>query len=468
MRRLRRGANPPGANRRHEPAGSCNSALDSSAGLRILLVPVRVIRFDNPGFDRFLHRLDRRSEPDPAVERTVRTILDAVRLEGDRAVLRYTVEFGGPKLTPRRIRVTDAEIAAAGSDVPADVKRALRAVHRNVRAFARRSLRKDWSMRNGQGARVGERFDPFDRVGIYVPGGTAPLVSTAIMTVTLAAVAGVPEIAVTSPAGLDGSLNSALLFALELAGATEIHRIGGAQAIAALAFGTRTLRPVQKVFGPGNAYVVEAKRQVFGRIGVDLLPGPSEILVIADAGANPAWIAADLLAQAEHGKGSLALVASDSAPFLASVAAELERQASTLGRATHLGPVLQHGTHLILTRDLDAAVDLANRFAPEHLTLATRNPRQLATRIRTAGAIFLGHWSPVAAGDFAAGPSHELPTGGAGKAFPGLTTDMFQRRTSLVELDARSLARTAPLVEAIARVEGLDAHARSATIRVQS
>jgi len=427
---------------------------------------VRIHRSSDPDFEEFLSQLDRTGEPDPAVERTVREVLAAVRKEGDRALLRFTRKFGGPTLVAAGIPVTAEETAAARSRVPAAVRTALRLAHRNVRAFARKGLRRSWSMRNAQGARVGERFDPFDRVGIYVPGGTAPLVSTAIMTVTLAAAAGVPEIVVTTPAGPDGRVNDALLCALDLAGATEIHRVGGAQAIAALAFGTDTIRPVRKVFGPGNAFVVEAKRQVFGRVAVDLLPGPSEILVIADRHANPDWIAADLLAQAEHGKGSLALLVSDSLSLLRAVERATRRQAEALSRAAHLGPVLASGTHLIHARSLAAAVEIANRFAPEHLTLAVRDPERWAPSVRTAGAIFLGEWSPVAAGDFVVGPSHELPTGGAGKAFPGLTVDMFQRRTSLVRLDRRSLARTAPVVAAIAAVEGLDAHARSATIRL--
>lgn len=426
---------------------------------------MRIFRYSQPDFDARIAALDRASEPEPAVEKTVAQILAAVRAEGDKALVRYTAKFGGPNLDAARIPVTRQEMDDALRSMPPPLKRALRLAHSNVRAFARRSLRKNWSTKNAQGATVGERFDPFGRVGIYIPGGTAPLVSSAIMTVTLAAVAGVPEIVVATPAGPDGTIHPALLAALSLAGATEVYRVGGAQAIAALAFGTATIRPVVKIFGPGNAYVVEAKRQVFGKVAIDLLPGPSEILVIADSSANPAWIAADLLAQAEHGKGSLAVLLTDSDAIVRGVEKEIAAQLATLSRSSHLLPVLDSGTWLIRVRNLQQAVDIANGFAPEHLSLVARKEKSLAAQIRTSGAIFLGAHSPVAAGDFAAGPSHELPTGGAGKSFAGLTVDQFQRRTSVVRFTPVAIRRTAPIVSAFAAAEGLDAHARSATIR---
>jgi histidinol dehydrogenase len=345
-------------------------------------------------------------------------------------------------------------------------RRALRAAHANVTSFARRSLRRSWSGRNAQGAKVGERFDPFRRVGIYVPGGTAPLVSTALMTCTLAAAAGVPEIVAVSPAGPDGKLNTALLAALHLAGATEVYRVGGAQAVAALACGTRTIRPVAKIFGPGNSYVVEAKRQLFGRVAVDLLPGPSEILVIADRTANPAWVAADLLAQAEHGRDSVAVMLTDSARTLEAVAREVEAQSALLPRGDILRESLQGGA-LVLVRNLAEAAAIAEAFSCEHVSLQVAQPGRLADRLHTSGAIFLGGWSPVAAGDFLAGPSHELPTGGAGKSFPGLTVDQFQRRTSIVEFNRAALAKSAPIISTFAALEGLAAHGRSADLRLE-
>ena len=422
---------------------------------------MRVLRFSDPDFSHALSALKRSAEADPEVQNTVREILQTVRKSGDTALLEYTQKFGGPKLAASDLHVTKAP------KVDAATKEAIAIAHANVLAFARRSLRANWTMKNAQGGMVGERYDAFQRVGIYVPGGTAPLVSTAVMTVTLAAAAGVPEIVVTTPAGADGKVNDALLFALQYCGATEVYRLGGAQAIAALAYGTESIREAQKIFGPGNAYVVEAKRQVFGKVAIDLLPGPSEILVLADATANPSWIAADLLAQAEHGKGSSILFLTNSAKLLKSVEAAISLQLATLQRQDHLAGVLDQGCALILVKSLKEAIAIANDFAPEHISLATKDDDAIASQIRTSGAIFLGGWSPVAAGDFLAGPSHTLPTGGAGKSFPGLTVDMFQRRTSLVRLDAKSLKKSVPTIMRFSEIEGLGAHGRSAQIRFE-
>jgi len=420
---------------------------------------MRILRHTDADFSTAIADLQRSAEPHPQVLATVREILAAVREKGDAALLDYTEQFGGPRLTAAELRVR------ATPRVDAATRAAVRTAHANVFAFAQKSLRRSWTMKNAQGGVVGERFDPFPRVGIYVPGGTAPLVSTAVMTCTLAQAAGCPEIVVATPSDRDGRVNAALLHALRVAGATEIYRVGGAQAIAALAYGTASIRPVQKIFGPGNAYVVEAKRQVFGRVAIDLLPGPSEILVLADASAHPAWIAADLLAQAEHGKNSVMLFLTPSAPLLRAVEHEIAVQLAQLSRQEHLRPVLEKDAVLILVKSLAQGVALANAFAPEHLSLVTRDDARIAASIRTAGAIFLGGYSPVAAGDFLAGPSHTLPTGGAGKSFPGLTADMFQRRTSVVRLDARSLKKSVGVIAQFGALEGLDAHARSATIR---
>lgn len=427
---------------------------------------MRIIRPRDKNYARFLRSLDRRAVPSPAVEKTVRDIVSAVAKDGDAAVLRLTRKFGGPKMTAARLRVPAGDLSAAWRGLEAPTRRALLAAHTNIRKFAAQSLRRPWSTRNTQGARTGERFDPFRRVGIYVPGGSAPLVSTALMTCTFAAAAGVKQIVAVTPAGPDGDISPALLAALHLAGATEVYRVGGAQAVAALALGTKSIAPVDKIFGPGNRYVVEAKRQLFGRVAVDLLPGPSEVLVIADRTANPSWIAADLLAQAEHGADSAAILITDAPAILAATAREVEKQARTLPRGKILRASLKNAA-LVLVRSLDEAVDLANAYASEHVSLQVKNPRALAPQLTTSGAIFLGGYSPVAVGDFLAGPSHELPTGGAGKSFAGLTADQFQRRTSLVELDRGSLAKSVPMVEAFARVEGLDAHGRSARIRLE-
>jgi histidinol dehydrogenase len=315
---------------------------------------------------------------------------------------------------------------------------------------------------------VGEKFDPFQRVGIYVPGGTAPLVSTALMTITLARVAGCPEIVVCTPAGRDGTINRALLFAARTAGATEIYKVGGAQAIAAMAYGTKTIRPVQKIFGPGNAYVVAAKRLVVGYVAIDLLPGPSELLVLADETGNAKFIAADLLAQAEHGSvHERVWLVTPSKKLLNAVEKQIAKQLARLPRAEFIRRALENNGWLIQVDTMDAGISLANQLAPEHCEVMTRKARELSRKIMTAGAIFLGGYSPTVLGDYVAGPSHTLPTGGAGASFAGLTVDQFQRRTSVVSYDRASVKRALKSVKQFAAMEGLEAHARSAAIRIE-
>jgi histidinol dehydrogenase len=427
---------------------------------------VQILRPKDKAYRRGIESLKRSYEADPAVRATVEEILAAVAKEGDEALLRYTKKFGGPDIAPYQIPVTPLEISEACNALPVETRKAIDAARSNVRAFAKRSLRKSWFMKNRQGAITGERFDPFQRVGIYIPGGTAPLVSTAVMTCTLAEAAGVPEIVAVTPAGPDGKVHPALLAALSRCGATEIYRVGGAQAIAALAHGTKTILPVQKIFGPGNSYVVEAKRQVFGKVAIDLLPGPSEVLVIADKTAKPDWVAADLLAQAEHGHGSQAILVTDSEKILTGVEKAVEKQTKLSKRPAELAKALKN-TKLILVEDMDAAIRIANEYASEHVAIATEAPGEIALQLRTSGAIFLGGLSPVVGGDFLAGPSHELPTGGAGRSFAGLTADQFQRRTSVVMFDEDSLRASLPHIETFSAIEGLDAHGRSASIRLK-
>ena len=422
---------------------------------------MRILRHSDADFFKQIAELQRFAEADPAVQSTVTEILQAVRTQGDQALLAYNERFGGPRLKSSELRVMEV------ANSPTATRDAIAIARANVLAFARQSLRESWTMKNAQGGTVGERFDPFQRVGIYVPGGTAPLVSTAVMTVTLAAAAGVPEIVVTTPSDSFGQINSDLLFALQFCGATEVYRVGGAQAVAALAYGTPSIAPVRKIFGPGNAFVVEAKRQVFGRVAIDLLPGPSEILVIGDASADASWIAADLLAQAEHGKGSGILFLTNSSKLLKAVERQILEQLETLSRRAHLLGVLEASCTLILVKTLRDAVRLANDFAPEHVSVVTRENEAIAAQLQTSGAIFLGGHSPVAAGDFLAGPSHTLPTGGAGRSFAGLTVEMFQRRTSVVQLDPQSLKKSLPTIQKFSEIEGLDAHGRSASIRFE-
>jgi histidinol dehydrogenase len=403
---------------------------------------------------------------DRTIEERTRAILEAVQARGDDALVELTERFDGARLETEQLAVTQAELMSASLRADESLRAAVNEAGKNIAAFARKSRRRNWRTRNSHGAIVGERFDPFARVGVYIPGGAAPLVSTALMTIVLARVAGCPEIVVCTPCGKDGRVNSALLFAAWTAGATEIFRVGGAQAIAAMAYGTKTIRRVQKIFGPGNAYVVTAKRLVVGHVAIDLLPGPSELLVLADETANPRFVAADMLAQAEHGSGHERVwLVTTSARLLNAVAKEIARQSAKLARRKYIQRALDNNGWLILVKTLASAVALTNQLAPEHCEVMTRRAAALSDDIVTAGAIFLGPFSPTVLGDYVAGPSHTLPTGGAGASFAGLTVDQFQRRTSVVEYNRASLKRALPAVRKFAEVEGLDAHAQSAAIR---
>lgn len=430
---------------------------------------MRVVRYSDRQYEQRLRQLTAPSSLfDPGIEQRVRDIADGVRDKGDEALQAYTQRFDGARLTPDQFRVTAAELNAAAAAADPSLRAALKLADKNVAAYARRCLRKSWQSRNAQGAVVGEKFDPFQRVGIYVPGGAAPLVSTVIMTVSLARVAGCPEIVVCTPCRADGSVNPDLLFAAKAAGATEIYRIGGAQAIAAMAFGTPRIPRVQKIFGPGNAYVVAAKRLLVGYVAIDLLPGPSELLVLADDSADPRFIAIDLLAQAEHGSGHERVwLVTPSGRLLRAVEKEITRQLPQQPRRNLIQQVLQRDTWLIQTRTLDDAIALTNQLAPEHLEVMTRRPAAVVKRLTTAGAIFVGPHTPTVLGDYVAGPSHTLPTGGAGRSFPGLTADMFQRRTSVVQYNKTALRKSLKAVETFAKAEGLSSHGESARIRLR-
>lgn len=428
---------------------------------------MKVLRHTDANFAGRLRELTAASSLfDSEIEQRTRAILLDVYERGDDALLEFTEKFDGAKLATEQLAVTQAELMAASLKADASLRAAVAEAEKNIANFAKKSLRKNWQTKNSHGASVGEKFDPFQRVGVYIPGGTAPLVSTALMTITLAQVAGCPEIVVCTPCGKDGSINPALLFAARAAGATEIYRVGGAQAIAALAYGTNTIRRVQKIFGPGNAYVVAAKRLLVGHVAIDLLPGPSELLVLADDTANPKFIAADMLAQAEHGSGHERVWLVITSPkILKAVESQIAKQMPKLARREFIQRALQNNGWLIQVKSLADAVAVANQLAPEHCEVMARNPRKLSEGILTAGAIFLGPWSPTVLGDYVAGPSHTLPTGGAGASFAGLTVDQFQRRTSLVEYNRASLKKALPAVKKFAELEGLGAHGHSAEIR---
>ena len=403
---------------------------------------------------------------DAEIEQCTKAILHEVFMRGDDAVLEFTEKFDGAKLTAEQLAVTQAELFNASLVADESLRAAVAEAGANIAGFARKSLRKGWSAKNSNGASVGEKFDPFTRVGVYIPGGTAPLVSTALMTITLAKVAGCREIVVTTPCGKDGSINPAILFAARTAGATEIYRVGGAQAVAAMAYGTRTIRRVQKIFGPGNAYVSMAKRLLVGRVAIDLLAGPSDLLVLADDTANAKFVASDMLAQAEHGSGHERVwLVTTSAKVLTAVEKEIARQLPKCSRRDLIRRVLERNVWLIQVAGLAEAVALANQIAPEHCEVITRDARKVSAGIITAGAIFLGNWSPTVLGDYIAGPSHVLPTDGAGASFAGLTVDQFQRRTSVVEYNRASLKKALKGVKKFAELEGLDAHGKSAEVR---
>ena len=412
--------------------------------------------------------LARSAFPEEA-EKAAAEVLAAIRAEGDAAVARYVAKFEGAHLTPKRFRVTDKELAAAEAAVAPDLKRAVKDAYARVMRFSKASLRKPWTMKTPKGGTAGEFFSPMDRVGVYVPGGTAPLASTSVMTVTLAAAAGVKEIVACTPAGPTGTPNPVLLYALKLAGATEVYRVGGIQAIGLMAFGTKTVKKVQKIVGPGNAYVTAAKRQVYGYVGIDQVAGPSEIAVLADGTVSAQWVAADLLSQAEHGSGwEKSLLVTQSKAFAEEVKRALLAQTATLSRKALIQRVIDRdGILFAVTPTVEEGLELVNRFAPEHFEIMCKDAMKLMKGVRSAGAVFAGAWTPESAGDFVAGPSHVLPTGGAANMFNGLTPDDFRRRHSFVAFTKGDLAQTKSTIEAFARVEGLDAHGRAATIRFE-
>ena len=432
-------------------------------------LPVPVVKWSphlpSPEVETFL----RRPALDPAALDTARRVVDAVRAEGDSAVSRFTLEFNHCDLPPSRFAVSREERAAASEAVDLPFKRVASEIFSRVMHFGKAGMRKDWSMNTPKGGVLGELFIPIQRVGCYIPGGTAPLASTALMTVTLAKAAGVPEIVACTPCGPDGTVDPHLVHALEVAGATEIYRVGGIQAIGAMAYGTQTIRPVLKIVGPGGPYVAAAKKLVYGDVDLDMVAGPSEIAVLADETARPEHIAADLLSQLEHGSGhEKALFATPYVTLANRVLADMDRLSANLPKRAHIERAIASGGALIaVCENLDAGMELVNRFAPEHFEIMTKEPRRWLKKVRNAGAVFVGAWTPESAGDFVAGPSHVLPTGGTANCFSGLTVDTFRKRTSVIAFTRADLQETLPLIEEMGRVEGLDGHVRSATVRFE-
>ena len=429
---------------------------------------MRVLQFASKSFETELADFCRGAAVPKEIQDAVAAILADVHQRGDEAVAYYAAKFDGAKLRARDFRVKPSEFAGATKRLSTAERKALVAAHENIVAFNKQSLPKDWLGKNKHGAEVGEINHPIRRVGLYVPGGEVPLVSTVLMTATLAKIAGCPEIAVFTPSNAQGKIADGLLAALALVGVDEVYRIGGVQAIGAASFGTLTVPAVDKVFGPGNAYVCEAKRQVFGTVGVDSLPGPSEVMIIADESARTDCAAADLLAQAEHGSGreKIYLVAT-SAKIIHDIVVEVQTQLKTISRSEKTQRVLGDGFLAIEVKNLSEAVKIANYVAPEHLELLVKESahKALLRDITTAGAIMLGNYTPTALGDFTAGPSHVLPTGRAGRFFSGLRVADFMRRTSVIRYDKTSVKKGEPIVSAFATMEKLDAHGRSVKVR---
>ncbi len=416
-----------------------------------------------------LERFLARPAIDPAAEETARRVLADIRAVGDKAVQKYVKEFDGIALTPAKFAVPKEERLAASDEVDLVFKRSASDVFARIVRFGKAGMRKDWSMATPKGGVLGEKFTPLARVGAYVPGGAAPLASTALMTVSLAKIAGVPEIVACTPCDKKGRVDPFLLHALEVAGATEIYRIGGIQAIGAMAFGTATIRKVQKIVGPGGPYVTAAKKLVYGEVDLDMVAGPSEIAVLADETAVPAHVAADLISQLEHGTGhEKALLVTPYMAMATKVLAEMERQIASLSRREAIERAAAAGAMFVVTDHLDTGMDLVNRFAPEHFEIMTKEPRRWLSKVKNAGAVFVGAWTPESAGDFVAGPSHVLPTGGTAAFFSGLTVDSFRKRTSVVAFTRADLVETLPLIAEMGRVEGLDGHARAAGIRFET
>jgi histidinol dehydrogenase len=417
-------------------------------------------------FDRsFAAFLGTKREASDDVDAAVRAIVAQVRREGDAALVALTRKFDRLDLEQAGIRVGEAELAAAVSACDADTLDALKLAHDRIEGHHRRQLPRDDSYTDSVGAELGSRWTAVESVGLYVPGGLASYPSSVLMNAVPAKVAGVPRVAMAVPSP-GGEMNPLVLAAAHLAGVTEICRIGGAQAVAALAYGTETIRPVVKIVGPGNAYVAAAKRQVFGTVGIDSIAGPSEVLVIADGNNDPEWLAADLLAQAEHDTAAQAILMTDDASFGRSVAAAVERQLRQLPRGNIAAASWETFGAVIVLRTLGEAPALADRIAAEHVEIATADPDALAAQIRNAGAIFLGAYTPEVIGDYVAGSNHVLPTARSARFSSGLGVLDFMKRTSILKLDRKSLAALGPPAMTLARAEGLEAHRRSVAVRM--
>jgi histidinol dehydrogenase len=406
---------------------------------------MRIIRFPSKKLENIYNRRFQRSR---RVEERVRKIIEDVRLFGDDALIKYTKKFDGVKLLPRQLKVSDIEISGAYQNISPNFISSLKVVIENINRFYRKTPRKSWRMKDSDGVILGENYLPLNKVGIYIPAGTAPLVSSVYMTVLPAKIAGVKKIVLISPPDEQGHINPHILVVADLLKVDEIYRVGGAQGIAALAYGTKTVPCVDKIVGPGNVYVSEAKRQVFGVVGIDMIAGPTELVIIANRHSDPAFVIADLKAQAEHAKG-LAILITNSKSLAREVKAGLDASCG----------------FIVLTKNLEQAVEIANKIAPEHLEILVKNPQKIMKGIRNAGAIFLGPYSPVAVGDYVAGPSHVLPTNGTAGFFSGLSVFDFLKSNHIISYSKKALEKVKDPLAKISGIEGLSKHLDSVKAR---
>jgi len=424
------------------------------------------LREDEPGFEaRFAAFLDAKREQAADVSSAVAGIIAEVRRRGDAALIEFTRRFDRFPLEAGRIRVSEEEIETAAAACPAEVRGALEFAAGRIVAYHRRQPPADERFVDEAGVELGHRWTAIEAVGLYVPGGLAAYPSSVLMNAIPAKIAGCARLAMAVPTP-EGHLNPQVLAAARIAGVDEVYRVGGAQAVAALAYGTGTIAPVAKIVGPGNAYVAEAKRQVFGVVGIDMVAGPSEVLVLADGGNDPDWIASDLLAQAEHDMSAQSILVTDDEAFGEAVEQAVARQLATLPKAEIAARSWSDFGAVIVTRTLERAVPLVDRIAPEHLEIAARDAERLAGMVRNAGAIFIGAHTPEAIGDYVGGPNHVLPTSRGARFSSGLSVLDFMKRTSILKLDAGALARLGPAAIALGRAEGLEAHARSVAVRL--
>ncbi len=430
---------------------------------------MRTFNYKDENFKEEISGLMERPSYPESIENDVKQILKEVKSDGNKALVKFAKKFDNADIAENNLRVTQEEILKAEGLVSEKDKLAIKTALEHIKIFSENKIPKQWTFSPREGVTLGEKFEPIERIAVYIPGGTAPLVSTVLHTAGIAKTAGVKEIVAVTPPNPNGEIHPAILFAMKEAGVTEIYRLGGVYGIAAMAYGTESIDKVNKIVGPGNAFVTAAKKLVYGEVAIDMIAGPSEIMIIADKNANPKFIAADMLSQAEHGSGfEQAVLVCDSDEIISSVEKKILLQSKQLSRQEPIQKVLENGIFFIKVKDMKHAAEIANLYAAEHLEIMTANPDDVAKNIKSAGAIFLGEWTPEPLGDFVAGPSHVLPTATTAKFFNGLTVESFFKRTSLLKYDKPALKKELEYIKSIADLEGLDAHKNSAVIRFDS